>query len=864
MYMRVKMCTRLTSMLLAMLMILSMFVFVQLPSQAATTTKAQRSYDIAVVFDNSGSMYGNPGWCRAKYAMEIFASMLDYEDGDRLRIYPMWEVTTDGSTPASGGSYSAIEIKSAKDIDKISNMYTVNPNNTPYEPVTEAQADMMKSSATDKWIIVLSDGEFNQIERGVNVGAIDSATLTDMLLQVSGNGINVQYLGFGNASTLNSNPSKNFYAKSSTDSSLKDDLIGICNAIFQRSELPQNRLSGNSIDLDLSMKNLIVFVQGSNAKVDSLTDSSGKQIKVTLDSGQRKYSTISAKGYEGAPVDKNLAGQVVTFGACPKGKYTLNYSGADSIQMFYEPDVDIKVTLTNSDGQVVDPSQGELTSGEYTVNSMIVDATTGEDVTNHELMGNDVHLVTKVKTTKDSDYKEYPNGSKITFTPDSSTDIVVVGTYLKEYTITSEGNSDLAWLKGIEIIEPSVDFKLTATVQQKKSLFVCSDHENWLPISVSMTVDGAPLTADQMKNVEFAVSADDLALRVEELTDQSGYNVYVGQAADGEYKEPEKEKYSISINATYYDEHGRKNPVTALLEIKIKFADFKMSAEVLQSQSWYTLSDHEEWEPVKVTMTLDGKPLTDKQLKNVTLDIKSDTKLDYYVEEIPGESAYNVYIGYTEKGKYKEPETGEYELKITATYTESGKGTSSSDEVDFEIQSYAKFWRYLKWIIIILVLFILWLLFMLKKVLPKSIVKDHGTLNTISAGDLGDNFVNFKYNRKGKSMSINCAPGVEYDEQCSATLSLKAVDNRFTPSKKRRCAVIKISSPCERVSLGTTKYVKTESGVWVKETQARNVANGKTPPPIDQTLSCNSKFELQRAPGGAVTSTLTCKTKTKK
>ena len=112
------------------------------------------------------------------------------------------------------------------------------------------------------------------------------------------------------------------------------------------------------------MKNVIVFAQGANASITSLTDSDGKEIAITLDSGQRKYSDIKAKGYSDAAIDTSLAGQVVTFSSCPKGEYTLTYSGADAVQVFYEPDVDIEITLTNSDGEIVDNAD-DFVAGEY-------------------------------------------------------------------------------------------------------------------------------------------------------------------------------------------------------------------------------------------------------------------------------------------------------------------------------------------------------------------------------------------------------------------------------------------------------------------------------------------------------------------
>ncbi len=551
---KTKILTRISAWLLVMVMLMSTMFICPLTASAAKVTKTEKSYDIAVVFDNSGSMYNNSeGWCRAKYAMEIFASMLNY-DKDKLNIFPMWEVTTDGSTPATGGSYAPISIKNESEIDKISNLYTVNPGGTPFAPIDEAHSYLKRSSADEKWLIVLTDGEFNQDKRGKDA-AID---LQSKLSALASKDIKVQYLGFGAATELRADVSRNFFAKKSTDTSLKDDLIGICNSIFQRSVLPANRLSSTSLNLDLSMKNLIVFAQGESATITSLKDASGKEIPITLNSGQRKYSEIKAKGYENAPVDNTLAGQVVTFDACAKGQYTLSYSGADAIQIFYEPDVDIDVSLKNSDGVDVSGSS-ELVAGEYTLTSRIVDSHTGEDVTSHELMGNNVKLKTFVKTSEDSDYVEYANGSKIVFEPDDETDIYIEGEYLGKYKIVSSDSPELAWLKGIEFEEAKLDFKLSFDAEQ--TWYTIKDHAEWKPVKVNLLLEGQPLTDEQMAKTKLSVTTDDgLLLRTEIIPGESAYNVFISEDAEGKYTEPATGKYKLTATATYVDEEGKTHP----------------------------------------------------------------------------------------------------------------------------------------------------------------------------------------------------------------------------------------------------------------------------------------------------------------
>lgn len=176
---------------------------------ASTTFQFIKSYEIAVVFDNSGSMYKNEAWCRAKYAMEIFASMLNYGNGDRLKVFPMWEFTVDGSQPSSGGSYEAIEINRISDIDKLRNLYTVAPSSTPFEPITEAYEYLKTAEADEKWLIVLTDGEFNKDKRGKNA----NINLGKKLLPLASSEIKVQYLGFGEAPNLKSSEEDYFFAK---------------------------------------------------------------------------------------------------------------------------------------------------------------------------------------------------------------------------------------------------------------------------------------------------------------------------------------------------------------------------------------------------------------------------------------------------------------------------------------------------------------------------------------------------------------------------------------------------------------------------------------------------------------------------
>lgn len=560
-----KKSSQITGAMLCMVMLLSIFSVTTFTAGAAKVTKEERSYDIAVVFDNSGSMYeGTDRWCKAKYAMEIFASMLDYTNGDRLTIFPMWEVTTDGTEinrELALIDVDLVEIKSLGDIQKITNLYTtVYDYGTTFKPVEEAHNYLKKSRATDKWLVVLTDGAFNALNREEYVGLISAGELQSRLLKLAGNGINIQYLGFGEASQLKSKPSKNFYT-SDKELSLQDNLINICNMIFKRSELPPRYLEGKNFTADISMKKLIAFAQGNDAEIGTLISESGSSVEPLSSSGQRKYSTVTGNGYKigsNSMVDKSLAGQVVTFDSFEAGKYTLNFSNADKIQLFYEPDVDMSVVLDGPEGMDFDPTKGAIPAGTYKVNVGLKDSKTGTDLTGHPLLGN-VDLKVKVKTSDQDKYDTFQNGAEVVLNPDTGTDILIEGTYLDDYKISSEDDLNLKWLKGMNVEVPFVDFEVKADVLQKDDWYVIKDSDSWQPIKVAITINGQPLTPEQLERVEFShsCSSQTLSYRLEKSDAESAYYIYVGQTDENGFVQPEIGSYTFSfIGTNYTDAYG--------------------------------------------------------------------------------------------------------------------------------------------------------------------------------------------------------------------------------------------------------------------------------------------------------------------
>ena len=140
--------------LLSVVMLLTC-VLISAPS-AEAATKAGESKAISIVFDNSGSMYkgGNQAWCRATYATEVFASMLN--EGDILHIYPMNPITIEGKEYSMQNPFA---ITDASQAYLIRSILTKGRGDTHIESIDCAIKGLESIQADKKYLLVLSDGD---------------------------------------------------------------------------------------------------------------------------------------------------------------------------------------------------------------------------------------------------------------------------------------------------------------------------------------------------------------------------------------------------------------------------------------------------------------------------------------------------------------------------------------------------------------------------------------------------------------------------------------------------------------------------------------------------------------------------------
>lgn len=505
---------------------------------------------IAIVFDNSGSMYdlGDQAWCRATYAMEVFASMLN--EGDILQIYPMHPIIIDDKEYTMEAPF---QITSASQAQSIRNIFTSNAGGTPIESIDNAISGLQLIHADDKYMVVLTDGgTFSKNGYGLSKERT-KVELDKRITENAGEEMKIMYLGIGSEACVPDTAQSEYFVKKQAVNTedVLSTLTVMCNLIFGRDLLPRENVTGNTIDFDISMNKLIVFVQGDNiSDLKIKAEDENANIKL-LSARQTKYSTNGAGDYKSVP-DTSLQGMIVTYEDLSAGRYLVEYSGtASNAEIYYEPDADLEFIFTDSKGNNVDLNS--LYEGEYKVSFGMKDAKTGNLISSN-LLGNPHY---------EGSYSI--NGEKVNFTHDGYSGEVPIDlkmndlfeanltvTYLSGYTIT-KNSTDFGWPKGgVKVLVPPLgEFKTELIIPQDYILI--KDLEKSEAIIADLTIDGEKLSKEEFNAVTLAVDFDGLNYKVIPKEEDSQYLIKLDSM-----EEVDEGDYSITIDAQYLDEADRQ------------------------------------------------------------------------------------------------------------------------------------------------------------------------------------------------------------------------------------------------------------------------------------------------------------------
>lgn len=338
---------------------------------------------INVVYDDSRSMFikGNKAWCYAKYSMEVFAAMLG--ENDSMNIYCM---SDSGSKPKQldGKNGPATNVQEVYDM--------ITPcDSTPFGTVKRAYSNLTNQKADEKWLVIFTDGSF------------DGTSEKDVqeYIESKDNNIKVMFLSVGeNTNGIKDDLQKNIYFERATNGKeILSKITKISTIVFNSNKIPITDISNPSFEFDIPMKELTIFAQGENVKIDGITDSKGKTYNSSPVIVQNNKIATSNKNEPEKYVAEELKGCISTFtGDFDSGKYQINISGADTIEVYYKPNIGISSLLKDKDGKEV-TDLTELEAGEYNIEFFFINNIDEKKLPDSKLLGN----VT---------YEAYINGDK--------------------------------------------------------------------------------------------------------------------------------------------------------------------------------------------------------------------------------------------------------------------------------------------------------------------------------------------------------------------------------------------------------------------------------------------------------------------
>lgn len=797
---------RCMSIILVFLLFLSCIISEQ--TEVFAAEKSTESRAIAIVFDNSGSMYydGNMAWCRATYAMEVFASMLN--EGDTLLIYPMHPITVGDDEYTMQDPF---KLTDANQASKIREIYTENAIATPIESVDYAAEGLSSIRADKKYLIVLSDGD-SFFKNGSEMSATETKNQLDSRFQAqTESGVTAMYLGIGSNAVMPTMAESDLFVKRQAESSsdVLSALTEMCNLVFGRDTLPESCLSGKTMSIDVSMNKLIVFVQGDNVSDLQLigqTGTVGRQVSST----STKYGTAGTSTYTPVP-DTTLQGMMVTYADCSAGTYTISYSGtATSVEVYYEPNVDLDFVFTDAQGNTVDLNS--LYEGEYKVSFGMKDASTGA-LSSSALLGEPHYEGSYYINGEEHaiEHDGYSGEVPVSLSMGDTFKADLTVTYLSGYTITKDA-SDFGWpADGVEVAARPAG-ELSMEITGGDDSYSLEFLEDGAPYIATVYYQGTKLTGEDLENVSLQWDPNTSNAEITQTFADDHYELRLS------YKDPSAPEQTVCGDCTvdiyaFYSEKGSteaqtKTPLTYTIEDESSALRLNLKA----ADSYVVIGDLEKSEPITATITLNGEPLTQEEFATLELQL-DNSDLNYEVTADELNSSYSIRIVKDEKAT-----EGEHIVKATAVYTDNiGRTMQASDTVKVRM-GHLPIW--LRWTIglgiLLLLLLIIWLILHIR-VLPRKayVTKRNGNSSMIFEGeDVTQNTTFSTDIYKGGMKLTSKYAGV----QTGIQMSVKPGKESYLMKKqKRRSADVEPSSvrkigggTIQELTIGNDRYVLNE------------------------------------------------------
>ncbi|NLA65466.1 MAG: VWA domain-containing protein, partial [Leucobacter sp.] len=344
---------------------------------------------MGILLDDSGSMFRDDAgqaldrWSAAKYSVEVFAAMLSADDS--LKVFR----TSDFANADSAAPAATVhgEMTLSERVAEIHSMPMIG-GGTPITALQHAISDLTSSRADEKWLVVLSDGQFDGVPDNQVQQLLESFAALG--------GAQVNFLAIGDDAPAITASNGIYFDHAPTSASVLSVMTEFSNRIFGRSVLSTTNKASPDIDLD----EIVVFAQGASVDIQELKLGDGTA-KKPVSSVSVMWADNPNALYAGSPVpatpNTSLQGKLAVFTDVPAGPVTAEVVGANTVAMFYRPSISFGMEIRDQSGALVERDKVE--GGNYTVEFGFMDGNC--DFVESELFGNPEFSAELIQHPKD-------------------------------------------------------------------------------------------------------------------------------------------------------------------------------------------------------------------------------------------------------------------------------------------------------------------------------------------------------------------------------------------------------------------------------------------------------------------------------
>lgn len=320
---------------------------------AEVTPIPEPDREINLVLDESGSMFRDENgpitlWSMAKYSLEVFAALLS--PNDKLNVYRLSDYgpNKSGPTLALAGSQSASErVAQVHDLPLMG-------GSTPWRAVTAASENLATSQATEKWLVVVTDGVFDAPDGRGDVSPEEVETHLETLAKETGARVAFMSIGDGAAEISSGEQREVIRVKDGPE--LLEGMTTFANTIFGRTFVSLDD-GAEPWAIDVPMAEVVVFAQGPDVSIGSAESSAGPIDPVeSVSVAWAPNGDFSFEGPDGSlkiftpTADETLEGVLAKYESIPAGDVRFSVSNARQVDVFYRPDVEFGYTITSQSG----------------------------------------------------------------------------------------------------------------------------------------------------------------------------------------------------------------------------------------------------------------------------------------------------------------------------------------------------------------------------------------------------------------------------------------------------------------------------------------------------------------------------------